>query len=83
MNSLYDDFGINKRKRKISYCNMNIIPQLKELKIDWDMDIDRIIFAGRRFAMGTIDDGRAEKFIETLIEKNGQSKLDIWGAFDF
>ena len=33
--------------------------------------------------MKYIDDGKAEEFIESLVESNGQTKLDMWGAFDF
>ena len=77
-------FAYLKTMEKVGYCNRNIIPRLKELKIyDWDMDTRRIIFRGRRFPMKYIDDGKAEEFIESLVESNGQTKLDMWGAFDF
>lgn len=75
---MYAEFSITKVRRKVAYCNNHVIPLLKENKIKWDMSVDeqRIIFCGRRFPLGSIDNGEAEKFIDELI--NGEVNLDLW-----
>ena len=79
MKRLTGPFGVWKRMEKVGYCNRMIIPRLKVLGIDWDMTPDRIIFCGERFAMGTIDDGRCEAFIDELC-KDGQSRVIMWSG---
>ena len=71
-------FGITIRRKKVAYCNNNVIPRLKRLKIRWDMDEKRIIFCNKTFPMKYIDDGKCEEFIDNLVDENGQSKLIIW-----
>lgn len=78
MRNLYAPFGIMKVRRKIGYCNVNVIPLLKELGIDWDMDTRRIIFCGRVFPMKDIDSGEAEEFISSLVGEDGQCSLDLF-----
>lgn len=75
---MYAPFSITKVREKVAYCNNNVIPLLKEKKIDWDMNVEeqRIIFCGRRFPLGDIDNGEAEKFIKKLVE--GEASLDLW-----
>jgi hypothetical protein len=75
---MYAPFSITKVREKVAYCNNNIIPLLKEKKIDWDMDVkeQRIIFCGRRFPLGDIDNGEAEKFINSLNDE--EPSLDLW-----
>lgn len=70
-------FGVTIRMKKISYCNNNIIPLLKEKNIEWDMNEMRIKFCGQTFPMKYIDDGECERFISSLID-DGQSKLTLW-----
>lgn len=77
LEDLYTPFGVTKVKKKIKYCNINIIPRLQKMNIEWNMDTRRIIFRGRVFPMKYIDNGDAEDFIDRL-EENSQTILDIW-----
>lgn len=70
-------FAIWIKMRKISYCNMNVIPLLKEDGIDWDMNETRIKFRGRTFLMKDIENGEAEVFIMSMRSEE-QSVLDYW-----
>lgn len=80
MMRLYAPFAITKVRKKVGYCNNNVIPRLKKKNKNatWDMDTTRIIFCGRRFPMKDIDNGKAEEFIDSLIDENGQAKLDLY-----
>ena len=70
-------FAYLKTMEKVKYCNNYVIPKLKRRNINWDMNTDRIIICGRKFPMSTIDNGKAEAFIDSLI-KDGQSRLTMW-----
>lgn len=74
LSDYYAPFGVSKRMRKIAYCNNNVIPILKMKNIDWDMNVDRIIFGGRRFSMKDIENGEAVAYAMSL--RRGQSTLD-------
>lgn len=79
MRRLTAPFGITKVRKKIAYCNVNIIPRLKALGIKWDeYDTMRIRFCGRTFPMKYIDDGKCEEFIDSLIDDDGQTTLIMW-----
>ena len=75
---MYAPFSITNVRKKVAYCNNNIIPLLKKYKIKWDMNTMRIIFRGKRFPMKNIDNGKAEEFINSLIDSDRQSSLDLW-----
>ena len=81
MYRLYMAYNIKRRKKlqeKISDCNNNIIPLLKDNNIKWeDYDTRRIIIQGKVFPMKYIDNGKAEDFIESLIQGR-QTSLDEW-----
>lgn len=77
LSDYYAPFGITKRRKKIAYCNINIVEPLIDMGIDYEMDTMKIKFCGITFPMAHIDDGIAEEFINTLRE-NPQSILDIW-----
>ena len=78
MKRLVAPLGITIRRKKVAYCNNNVIPLLEKRKIRWDMNEMRIIFCRRRFPMGSIDNGNAEVFINSLVYEDGQSKLDMF-----
>ncbi len=78
MKRLYAPFGITKVQMKIRYCNNNVIPLLKKRNISWDMNTMRIIFCGKTFPMKYIDNGYAEEYINSLIDENGQAKLELY-----
>lgn len=78
MKRLTAPFGITKVRKQIAYCNINIIPRLKELGIKWDeYDTMKIRFCGRTFPMKYIDDGKCEAFIDSLVV-DGQATLTVW-----
>jgi len=78
MKKLYAPFAITKVRRKVAYCNNNIIPLLEKRKIKWNMDTRRIIFCEKTFPMKDIDDGNAEEFIKSLIYEDGQATLTLY-----
>jgi len=72
-------FGKTIVEKKIGYCNRNVIPLLIEKKIKWNMTPWKIEFCGKVFPMKYIDNGKAEEFINSLVDDvNGQASLDIW-----
>ena len=75
---MFKEFGITGVRRRIAYCNNNVIPLLKKRKIEWDMNIMRIKFCKRTFPMKYIENGEAEEFINSLIDKEGQTKLTLY-----
>lgn len=78
MKRIVAPLGLTIRRKKVAYCNNNVIPLLKKRKIPWDMNEMRIIFCGKRFFMGTIENGKAEEFINSFILEDGQVKLDMY-----
>ena len=78
MMRLLAPFGVTIRRKKIAYCNNNVIPLLKDKDIDWEMSELMIKFCGRTFPMKYIDDGSAEEFINSLIGDDGQATLTLW-----
>lgn len=84
LEKIYAPFGITIKRRKVAYCNNNIIPLLKEHKIDWDMNVKEnyIKFGGKRFSISNIENKNAEKYIEELIkDEEGFSRQSILQEF--
>ena len=68
-----------KLQEKMAYCSNNIKPLLNENKIAWNHEDPRVlIIKDKRFPIMSIDDGKAEAFIRTLIDEGGQSSLDYY-----
>lgn len=74
MYRLYMTYEIRRRKelqKQMAYCNNHIIPLLEENNIEWDYyDTVRIVICGKAFPIKYIDNGDAEAFIRTLINKD-------------
>lgn len=76
MYRLYMAYEIRKRRelqKQMAYCNNHIIRLLKENNIEWDYyDTVRIVIKGKTFPIKHIDDGRAEVFVQSLIERKNE-----------